>query len=351
MKTKWSTIITLILVLNFLFSAGGCASINEHAQKESTGTLAAETEGERTGSLAMRGTKILLRLSGKKLNDAEKMRSRYVGRTYPQPYPIPAALKKICDIHEERVDGQPVYTFVPKTGKSHTHIIYTHGGAYIKALRSAHWDIIRKLIEMTGSSVTVPIYPLAPEHIYKEAYAELEKVYLSVIAQMPAEYVILCGDSAGGGLALGQAMRYRDQGLPMPGRIILFFPWLDVTMSNPHARDVEKEDVMLAEPGLIIAGTWWAGGDDPRTPLISPLFGNLGHLPPIDVYQGTADILIADARKLKEEVEAAGGSIRLFEYPGAFHGFVAATFTPESRDAFSKIADTIPASHRAANLK
>jgi len=211
----------------------------------------------------------------------------------------------------------------------------------VNPLVSAHWRIIRQLIEKTGAAVTVPVYPLAPEHNYRATYSLLEQVYREVLASTPAAQVVFCGDSAGGGLALGQALYYRDIGLPLPGRVVLFSPWLDITMCNPGAASGEKDDVMLALPGLIEAGQWWADGDDRRLPVLSPLFGDLSGLPPIDVFQGTHDLFIADSRLLAEKVGAAGGEIHLHEYEGAFHVFVRATFTPEARDAFEKVADAV----------
>lgn len=328
----------------FVSFISGCAH-NPACNQQSIVTHAAKDTGNGSCSWEMLVTKQLVKLylllTDEGLDDTERMHSRYIERTYPQHSPLRSVLKKLCDIQEQQINGHLVYTLTPKTGKRSAHIIYTHGGAYVNALRSEHWDMIRKLIEKTGATVTVPIYPLAPEHSYKEAYAFLEKVYRNIITVVPADHIILCGDSAGGGLALGQAMRYRDLGLLLPGRIILFAPWLDVTMSNPRAQELAKEDVMLATPGLILAGRWWAGGDDPRTPRVSPIFGNLADLPPIDIFQGTADMLLADAQLLKDKIAAAGGAVRMFEYPGAFHAFMAATFTPESKDVFARIAETI----------
>jgi len=88
-------------------------------------------------------------------------------------------------------------------------------------------------------------------------------------------------------------------------------------------------------------GRWWAGSADPRTPLLSPINADLRGLPPIQIYIGTDDILLPDARKLRERVVAAGGQIQFYEYPGAFHVFVGATFTPEARDAYRKIAESV----------
>ncbi len=197
-----------------------------------------------------------------------------------------------------------------------------------------------------GASVTVPIYPLAPEHTYRAAFPELETVYRNVLRDHADEAIVLCGDSAGGGLALAQAHHYRDLGLRPPDRLVLFSPWLDITMSNPDAVAIEPHDALLGIPALVQCGRWWAGGDDPRSPLLSPIFGDLSGLPPIDVVHGTADLLIPDARKLKEKVSAAGGTIHLHEYPGAFHVFVSVPFLPEARDAFDHVAAVLDSHDR-----
>ena len=126
--------------------------------------------------------------------------------------------------------------------------------------------------------------------------------------------------------------------------MILFSPWLDITMSNPDAVAIEHHDALLGIPALVQCGRWWAGGDDPRSPLLSPIFGDLSGLPPIDVYHGTADLLIADARKLNERVSAAGGTMYLLEYPGACHVFV--SVLPEARDAFDRVAAALHSHNR-----
>jgi len=291
-------------------------------------------------SASMRAIDVYFRLRGKgAMTDAALMRKEYQGRVYPSVPTAPPGVRDKFEVMETRVQGRTVISLTPKQDRSGLHIIYTHGGTYINELIDAHWGIIEQLIEQTGAAVTIPIYPLAPEHTYKQTYSLLDEVYRDVTSRTEANKIILCGDSAGGGLALGQAMYFRDQGLALPGRIILFSPWLDITVSNPEIPSLEPFDPMLTTPGPVEAGKWWAGGDDPRSPLLSPLFGNLTGLPPIDVFIGTHDITLPDTRILNDKVTAAGGEIHLYEYPGALHVFVAATFTPEAKDAYRRIAE------------
>ncbi|HSQ27397.1 MAG TPA: alpha/beta hydrolase, partial [Anaerolineales bacterium] len=221
------------------------------------------------------------------------------------------------------------------------NILYTHGGAYVNPLSIFHWGIIQALVENVGARVVVPAYPLAPEHIYQAAYDQLEIVYRNLLDTSADQPILLCGDSAGGGLALAQVFRYRQLGLPLPQRVVLFSPWLDISMSNPGAAEVEARDILLGIQVLVMCGQWWAGGNDPTGALLSPLFGDLSALPPVDIFQGTEDLLTPDVRLLEEKISQVGGNVRLYEYTGAGHVFVGATFSPEAKHAFSQIAKVI----------
>lgn len=288
-------------------------------------------------SWPMAALQLYFQLRGKAFGDEAGLRRRVLDRPTPEPAAVSRRLQRRCEVVTAELDGRRVYTLTPRRNREDRHIVYTHGGGYVNPLIWPHWAIIDRLIAVTNATVTVPLFPLAPHHTYQEAFPWLERVYQQVLTTTRPEAVTLCGDSAGGGLALAQALHLRDRGLPLPGRLILFAPWLDVTMADPAAGAVEPHDAMLALSALRLAGRWWAGEDDPRTPLVSPLYGDLAGLPPIDVFQGTADVLAPDARTLAAKVAAAGGMIQLYEYPGAIHVFMGATFTPEARDVYARI--------------
>ena len=299
-------------------------------------------------SLAMDLVKSYLRRRPKLLGDAATLSARTLGRSYPAMAPLPASLRAEAEVQERQVRGQTVFTFTPRTAPSDWHIVYTHGGAYMNALLPAHWAIVGELLRVTGASVTVPLYPLTPEHTYRTTYDLLETVYRDLLTRVPADRIILAGDSAGGGLALGQALHVRDLGLPVPGRLLLFAPWVELTAANPAVRALEPFDVMLGVDGAVQAGKWWAGEDDPRAPLLSPLNADLTGLPPLDIFQGTADVLFPDALDLARRVRAGGGEAHLYVYDGAFHVFMGVTFLPESRDVFRRIAARLGTPDRAA---
>ena len=294
-------------------------------------------------SLSMRLVEFALKIPGNSFNAAGflKFITKLENRTYPSPAPVPGNFRRFANIQEYELQDRQVFTLSPLQNQQPIHIIYTHGGAYTQPLVIIHWFIIQELIRNLGATVTVPIYPLAPEYTHRDAFPFLKRVYQKVLDDFPAHKIVLCGDSAGGGLALAQAMHYRDLGLPIPHHIVLFSPWLDITLANPSAAELEPQDTLLGIPGLVQCGLWWAAGDDPRSPLLSPIYGDLVGLPPIELFIGTKELLLPDAQKLNALATEAGVILNLHQFPGAFHVFVAATFTPEAKHVFSQLTHVL----------
>ncbi|MEG9249206.1 alpha/beta hydrolase [Arthrobacter sp. Soc17.1.1.1] len=294
------------------------------------------------GSRAMR---IASRLIGvlptkRNLSGTDWVDARYPGRTYPSVAAIPWTFRQTHTIQEKRIDGVRTITVRPLLGTTRSHIIYTHGGIYINELGRPHWWIIAELTRRTGAAVTVPLYRLAPESTYREAFPYLVSVYREVLSTAEPEDVTLMGDSAGGALAIAQSWAFRDAGLPAPGRVVAFSPWLDVTATNPEIPKYDAVDPMLSVPGGVRAGLWWSDGDDPRTPLVSPACAPedlLAAVPVTRIYQGTRDVCMADAVVFRDRAVAAGADVTLKVYPGGFHVFPAFRRLPESREVYADI--------------
>ncbi|WP_081744664.1 alpha/beta hydrolase fold domain-containing protein [Arthrobacter sp. H14] len=268
------------------------------------------------------------------------MRAEYLQRSYPVQAPVSRSVRKLCTVEESMVGGFRTVTLRPRSESSDASIIYLHGGTYINELVRPHWSIIAELIRRTGATVTVPFYPLAPEHTFGEAFEYLETVYARVLETAASDDVVLAGDSAGGGLSVGMALHLQAAGLPRPGRLLLLSPWADITGTNPELPAYEKVDPMLAIPGAVEAGSWWAGKEDPRHPLLSPVYApaaDLALLPPVDIHQGERDMCMPDAAKLAARINDAGGTAALTAYPGAFHVFMALPWLPESKAVYDDV--------------
>ena len=216
-------------------------------------------------------------------------------------------------------------------------LVFLHGGACVYPLVEGQWGIVEGLIDRTGLPVIIPDYPLAPKHAATDAF----DVAQPIIDEVQAEFgrVILFGDSAGGGLAISLAMQRRDAGARQVDGLVLYAPWVDVTMTNPAITDVQRLDKILRVPGLAWAGRAWAGDLDPADPRVSPLYGDLSALPPMLIFQGDADILGPDTIEFARKAARAGVDVRLRVEPGGFHVYVLSVpFIPEAVAALDRSA-------------
>ena len=86
-----------------------------------------------------------------------------------------------------------------------------------------------------------------------------------------------------------------------------------------------------------MAGGYLAG-QDPRTPLASPLYGDLRGLPPLLIHVGTAETLLDDSTRLATRARAAGVAVDLEVWDDMIHVWHAfAPLLPESDEAIARV--------------
>lgn len=289
-------------------------------------------------SLQMRVIRGVLRLTRKpRTATVERARTRIAapkGSNEP-----PAALRSRHDVRTRSVQGFPCTTVAPRDGGTGRAVVYLHGGSYTGEIAPQHWALASKLAD-AGVRVEVPLYGLAPQHTYREAYPFVTKVYRDLLAEVDASAVTVAGDSAGGGLALGFAQTLSAEGLPQPRKLVLLSPWLDLTLSHPDLPALEPRDPWLNIDGTVEAGKVWAGGDDPTQPRLSPINGTLAGLAPMDVYVGTRELCLPDVLLLQERAAAAGAELRATVCPGAVHVYPLVP-APEGRAEARRIVEEI----------
>ncbi|MFN8310018.1 MAG: alpha/beta hydrolase [Chitinophagales bacterium] len=253
---------------------------------------------------------------------------------------LPLSLRSKFHITTAQIAGHRVWTITPKSKISETTILYLHGGAYILNISSFHWKFIEKLLSQTQATIVIPDYPLAPAAHAENVYACILAVYREIFSRKPRKLVVM-GDSAGGGLALGFSEYLQTLQMKQPDEVVLLSPWLDVTMSNADATAVNHTDKMLNIRGLQLAGKAYAGAWNETDYRISPLFGQLSGLPPISIFTGTHDVLMPDSRKLKALLQQQHSVCHYYEYPQMFHGWMVVTGLRESKTVMKQLATIV----------
>lgn len=289
-------------------------------------------------SLQMRAISVVLRLTRKPRTATVERAQRRIAAPKGSSAP-PKALLQRHDVRTRAVQGFPCTTVAPRDGGTGRAVVYLHGGSYTGEIAPQHWALISRLAD-AGVRVEVPLYGLAPQHTYREAYPFVTEVYRELLAEVDASAVTVAGDSAGGGLALGFAQTLAAAGLPQPRKLVLLSPWLDLTLSHPDLPALEPRDPWLNIDGTVEAGRVWAGGDDPTQPRLSPINGPLDGLAPMDVYVGTRELCLPDVLLLQERGAAAGAALEITVCPGAVHVYPLVP-APEGRAAARRIVEEI----------
>jgi acetyl esterase/lipase len=251
---------------------------------------------------------------------------------------IPKSIQKKYNINIEIKNDRPIWTLKPKQNGTEKVILYLHGGAYIYNITKQHWQMIEAILIQTNATVVVPDYPLAPTSTYINAFECIEYAFSVMTKNIRHENIILMGDSAGAGLALSFAQKLRDENnSKQPSQIILLSPWLDITMTNPAIIEIDKKDKILGIKGLQLAGKAYSGELNTQDYKVSPIYGDLKGLGQISVFTGTNDLLIADARQLKQIAKTNSIELNYFEYPNMFHDWIIITSLRESQHALKQI--------------
>jgi acetyl esterase/lipase len=292
-------------------------------------------------SWQMKLVRLYARASRRTRFTSQKAAEAFLARPKTSSNP-PRWLPRRHDVDRRVVDGFDVYTVRPKdlqarSSRSTGGIIYVHGGGYVSELQEEHWKLIADLANAAATTVTVPIYGLAPDHHAAEAIALMQAVLREVSADGPA---YLIGDSSGGGLALAATMTWLADGGLTPSGLTLISPWLDIALRNPAIDTVEPRDPWLASGGVRLCGRRWAADLSLDDPKVSPVFGDVTGLPLINVYIGTDDILMPDCHKLRNRMPP--DRINLHEEPGAIHVYPLLP-VPEGRAARRQILAEIAA--------
>lgn len=250
---------------------------------------------------------------------------------------VDAAPPKGLGFDERFVAGVRVLTVGPPSGAPKMRLLYLHGGCYVFEIAPQHHRFCASLANKLDATVSIPIYPLAPEY---DALAIQAKVRAVIDALGPFDAWV--GDSAGAGMALALAQPH-----PSPPPLVLLSPWLDIGLENPAIGPLDDRDPWLARAGLRECGRLYANELDARDPRVSPLHGPIENIPRISMFIGTRDILLADARKLRDRAPA---KIALFEYPEMVHDFMLIRGLPEGRQATRDIVEAL-SGRRAASGK
>ncbi len=243
------------------------------------------------------------------------------------------------------MNGVPA-RLIRTTTASDRAVLYLHGGAYVLGDPKSHRGLCSHLARFSDARVYTVDYRLAPEHPYPAALEDALTAYRWLLGEgFSADQISIAGDSAGGGLATAIVCNIRDQGLPMPGKLLLISPFVDMTLSGESMQSHADADPMLRQDWLRSSGDFYRGETPADHPDCSPLFADLKGFPPTLIHVGSEEVLLDDAKRLTAALQAAGAQVTLRVFEGYWHDFqLQAGLVPMANDSLAGFADFLSSS-------
>ena len=172
-----------------------------------------------------------------------------------------------------------------------------------------------------------------------QTHAAVAGAYRWLLKQgVPAKSIVIGGDSAGGGLAFAAMLELKREGYPLPAAAFALSPWVDLANTGDTVVTKDEVDPIITRSGLFHMASLYAKDADLRSPLISPLYGDLSGLPPVLIHVGTNEMLLADSRRMAEALKRAGVDCEFKEWEDLFHVFHNVLSLPESKKARGELA-------------
>ncbi len=219
-------------------------------------------------------------------------------------------------------------------------MLYLHGGGYVMGNPRTHAALARTLAQRTGLAVCLPDYRLAPEHPFPAAFDDALAAWRGLVARgHPPGRIVLCGDSAGGGLALALLAHLCSTGAARPGGVVAFSPFTDLSLSGPSITANAARELLLPIHRLEFLCERVLQGADARDARISPLFGAFAGAPPVLIQVARTEILHSDSTRMVRHLRAQGVAVTLQEWGNLPHVWqYFHTWLPEARRALADAA-------------
>jgi acetyl esterase len=262
----------------------------------------------------------------------------------------PEPVHEIADLKITGPGGElPLRLYRPASERPLPALLYFFGGGWVLGTIDTADGVSRRLANSTGALVAVVGYRLAPEHPFPAAvddcYAAVRWVaeHSGEIGADPARLAV-GGDSAGGNLAAGVALRARADGPALAGQLLVY-PNTDQLADDESMRAADDPFLFNRHSVAWYRQHYLASPGDAASPLASPLRAeSLAGLPPALVITAEYDPLRDQGEAYARRLADDGVQVELSRFPGMAHGFFTMAGTVDgSRAAIAQAASQLRA--------
>ncbi|MGA1672499.1 MAG: alpha/beta hydrolase [Ilumatobacteraceae bacterium] len=255
----------------------------------------------------------------------DEARRNYDAAPKPDPDPLP----HVVDLTVAGPHGEvPIRVYAAVSDpRDLPVVVFFHGGGWVLSSVDGHDPTARRLAVLTGALVVSVDYRLAPEHPFPAPHDDCWTVteWLSREAASiggDPDRIAVAGDSAGGNLAAGVAIRARDEDLTLRHQCLIY-PCIDSDQAPYASMRENAEGYFLTAADM---DWFWdryvdpSSRDDPRA--VPARLEDLSGLAPALVLSAEFDPLRDEAEVYASRLAAAGVPVEIVRTPGVVHGFV-----------------------------
>ena len=241
------------------------------------------------------------------------------------------------------IEGVTVYRVIPEDidPRHDQHLfIYIHGGGYMLFGGEAGLGEAIYIARSAKIPVLSIDYRMPPHHPFPAGLEDVLTIYNSLLGHRSAQSIALGGLSAGGGLALAAVHEFIQLGLEVPGAFYVGTPWADLTKTGDSYWINEGIDRILTtyDGDLTEQARIYAGGQDLKNPLLSPIYGDFNGFPPTYLVTGTRDLFLSNTVRVHTKLRAAGVVADLLVFEGMSHAdYFFEVDLPESRQTYAEL--------------
>ncbi|WP_455271003.1 alpha/beta hydrolase [Rhizobium herbae] len=242
--------------------------------------------------------------------------------------PSPEGLTRSDEIVGGRI---PVRRYRPADIATQTQIFYIHGGGFVVGSLQSHDAICAEIAHAAKAELVSVDYRLAPEHVWPAAFDDCFAVLTSLLAD--GRPLVVVGDSAGGNLAAGMALKAKAEALSGIVGQVLIYPGLGGDLVSGSYQE------MAEAPGLSTADVAYYRDvlkAPPENTFAHPLKApDLSGLPPAYITAAHFDPLRDDAADYAKGLIAAGVNVTYRDEPQMIHAWLRARHMSEgAREGF-----------------
>ncbi len=268
--------------------------------------------------------------------------------------PLPDAISTtditVTGRHGQRI---PARVYRKAGSDSRALMIFVHGGGMIMGSIDSNNSTVSRYVDITGIPALSVGYRLAPEHPYPAQQDDVIEAIAWAYSHagelnIDRANIGLVGESSGGGICAGVALKLRDAGDHPIACLLLVYPMLDDRTNSAKAIASKFLTWTVADNitgwNCLLEGK--AGTSD-VSPYAAPARAtDLKNLPPTYIEVGDLDLFKDEDEKFAKDLKAAGVAVEFHLRHGAQHGFE--VITPELREGVFKQRAAFLSTHLSA---